>query len=68
VSRTRRLETKEEDMKRISTLIALTALAAALGVSDTAAAARNAPDGGRYRPGVVVTDPGLVLPMPRIRF
>ena len=33
MSRIRRLETKEEDMKRISTLIALVALAAALGVS-----------------------------------
>lgn len=54
-------------MKRISTVIALAALAAALGVSDTAAAAATAPDRG-YRPGTVVTDPGLILPMPRIRW
>jgi len=62
-------------MKRISTLIALAAVSAALGVSDAAAAAST--DGARYRPGAAEldagyrpgsADPALAVPMPRVRF
>ena len=58
-------------MKRISTLIALAALAVGLGVSDTAAAAGKTPEAA-YRPGIVDIDRGYrpgraTVLMPRIR-
>lgn len=64
-------------MKRISTLIALTALAAVLGVS-AAVVPGKSHDAAAYRPGSAkldaagyrpdVADPSLVVAMPRIRW
>ena len=61
-------------MKRISTLIALAAISAALGVSDAAAGAST--DRAGYRPGAAeldtrgyrpgTADPSLTIPSPRI--
>ena len=55
-------------MKRITTLFALLAVSAALGVADATAGAYRpgAAELDAYRPGAA--NPGLILPMPRIRW